>query len=152
MIHYMLDTDICSYIIREKPIKVFERFETLDMDQLCISVVTYAELIYGVEYSSSKKINRSIVDSFVGHLNIMEWDKSAAEHYGKIRASLQAGGNIIGAMDMMIAAHAVSRKKTLVTNNEKHFIRVPKLNVENWAYPVSSACTRSLVARHSFMS
>ena len=133
MIQYMLDTDICSYIIREKPIKVFERFESLDMDQLCISVVTYAELIYGVEHSSSKKINRSIVDDFVNHLNIMEWDKTAAEHYGKIRAFLQANGNIIGAMDMMIAAHAVSQKMTLVTNNEKHFNKVPKLNVENWA-------------------
>lgn len=132
MIQYMLDTDICSYIIREKPIKVFERFETLEMDQLCISVITYAELIYGVEHSSSKKINRSIVDDFANHLNIIEWDKSAAEHYGKIRAFLQAGGNIIGAMDMMIAAHAVSQKMTLVTNNEKHFKRIPKLNIENW--------------------
>lgn len=132
MIQYMLDTDICSYIIREKPIKVFERFETLEMNQLCISVITYAELIYGVEHSSSKKINRSIVDDFANHLNIIEWDKSAAEHYGKIRAFLQAGGNIIGAMDMMIAAHAVSQKTTLVTNNEKHFKRVPALNIENW--------------------
>jgi tRNA(fMet)-specific endonuclease VapC len=129
----MLDTDICSYIIREKPLKVFERFEALDMDQLFISVVTYAELIYGVEHSSSKKMNRSIVEDFVNHLNIIEWDKSAAEQYGKIRAFLHAGGNIIGAMDMMIAAHAVSQKMTLITNNEKHFKRVPKLNVENWA-------------------
>ncbi len=133
MIQYMLDTDICSYIIREKPLKVFERFEALDMDQLFISVVTYAELIYGVEHSSSKKMNRSIVEDFVNHLNIIEWDKSAAEQYGKIRAFLQAKGNIIGAMDMMIAAHAVSQKMTLITNNEKHFKRVPKLNVENWA-------------------
>jgi len=128
----MLDTDICSYIIREKPIKVFNRFETLDMERLCISVVTYAELIYGVENSSSKKINRTIVNDFVNHLNIIEWDRSAAEHYGKIRASLQASGNIIGAMDMMIAAHAVSQQMTLVTNNEKHFKRVPALNIENW--------------------
>ncbi|MCM2285543.1 MAG: type II toxin-antitoxin system VapC family toxin [Desulfobacula sp.] len=133
MIQYMLDTDICSYIIREKPLKVFERFEALDMDQLCISVVTYAELIYGVEHSSSKKMNRSIVEDFVNHLQVIEWDISAAEQYGKIRAFLQAKGDIIGAMDMMIAAHAVSRKMTLVTNNEKHFKRVPKLNVENWA-------------------
>jgi|JFJP01.1.fsa_nt_gi tRNA(fMet)-specific endonuclease VapC len=132
MIQYMLDTDICSYIIREKPIKVFNRFETLDMERLCISVVTYAELIYGVENSSSKKINRTIVNDFVNHLNIIEWDRSAAEHYGKIRASLQASGNIIGAMDMMIAAHAVSQQMTLVTNNEKHFKRVPALNIENW--------------------
>ncbi|MCD4677314.1 MAG: type II toxin-antitoxin system VapC family toxin [Desulfobacula sp.] len=128
----MLDTDICSYIIRERPLKVFEHFETLTMDQFCISVVTYAKLIYGVEHSSSIKINRSIVDQFVKHLSIIDWNKNAAEHYGNIRAILQAGGNVIGAMDMMIAAHARSQNMTLVTNNEKHFKRVPKLQVENW--------------------
>ena len=129
----MLDTDICSYIIRERPIKVFEHFETLKMDQLCISVVTYAELIYGVEHSSSKTINKTIVEQFVKHLNVIDWDKKAAEHYGNIRERLQVQGNIIGAMDMMIAAHARSQKMILVTNNEKHFKRVPKLKVENWA-------------------
>ncbi len=128
----MLDTDICSYIIRERPIKVFEHFETLKMDQLCISVVTYAELIYGVEHSSSKTINKTIVEQFVKHLNVIDWDKKAAEHYGNIRERLQVQGNIIGAMDMMIAAHARSQKMILVTNNEKHFKRVPKLKVENW--------------------
>jgi len=132
MIRYMLDTDICSYIIRERPLKVFEHFEALKMDQICISAVTYAELIYGVEHSSSKKINRSIVNQFVKHLSIIDWNKKAAEHYGNIRAILQADGNIIGAMDMMIAAHARSRKMVLVTNNEKHFKRVPKLQIENW--------------------
>jgi len=132
MTRFMLDTDICSYIIRERPLKVFDRFEALEMDQICISVVTYAELIYGVEHSSSKKINRSIVDDFVKHLNIIPWDKDAAEHYGNIRASLQANGNVIGAMDMMIAAHARSKKTTLVTNNEKHFSRVSNLKIENW--------------------
>ncbi len=132
MIHYMLDTDICSYILRERPIEVLEHFETLEMDQLCISVVTYAELIYGVEHSSSKKINRSIVDQFVKHLSVINWDKKAAEHYGNIREFLQVKGNVIGAMDMMIAAHARSQKMILVTNNEKHFKRVPKLKVENW--------------------
>ena len=133
MIHYMLDTDVCSYIIRERPIEVLEHFETLKMDQLCISVVTYAELIYGVEHSSSKKINRSIVDQFVKHLSVINWDKKAAEHYGNIRVFFQVKGNVIGAMDMMIAAHARSQKMILVTNNEKHFKRVPKLKVENWA-------------------
>ena len=128
----MLDTDICSYIIREKPLKVFEHFEKLEMNQICISVVTYAELVYGVEHSSSKKINRSIVDNFVKHLDIVNWDKAAAEHYGKIRETLQSRGNIIGAMDMMIAAHAVSKGMILVTNNEKHFKKVPELNIENW--------------------
>ena len=130
---YMLDTDICSYIIRERPMQVFEHFKKIEMTQLYISVVTYAELIYGVEHSSSKKVNRPIIDDFVRHLSIISWDQEAAEHYGKIRAFLRAEGNIIGSMVMMIAAHARSRKMTLVTNNDKHFKRVPKLQVENWA-------------------
>jgi len=132
MICYMLDTDICSYVIREKPLKIFNHFEGLEMSQLCISVITYAELIYGVEHSSSKKINRPIIDDFIRHLNILPWEKEAAEHYGNIRAFLRAEGNIIGSMDMMIAAHARSQKMILVTNNDKHFKRVPKLKVENW--------------------
>lgn len=129
----MLDTDICSYIIRERPLQVLEHFKQVEMEQLCISVVTYAELIYGVEHSSSKKVNRVVIDDFVQHLTIVPWDEEAAEHYGNIRAYLQAEGKIIGSMDMMIAAHARSRKMTLVTNNDKHFKRVPKLTVENWA-------------------
>ncbi len=133
MILYMLDTDICSYIIRERPLQVLEHFKRVEMDHLCISVVTYAELLYGVEHSSSKKVNRSIIDDFILHLSIIPWNEEAAEHYGNIRAYLQAKGRVIGSMDMMIAAHARSQKMTLVTNNDKHFKRVPKLIVENWA-------------------
>jgi len=130
---YMLDTDICSYIIRERPVQVLEHFKQVEMEQLCISVVTYAELIFGVEHSSSKKVNRAIIDDFVQHLSIISWDEEAAEHYGKIRAYLQAKGKVIGSMDMMIAAHARSQGMTVVTNNDRHFKRVPKLTVENWA-------------------
>ena len=133
MILYMLDTDICSYIIRERPLQVLEHFKQVEMEQLCISVVTYAELIYGVEHSSSKKVNRVVIDDFVRHLTIVPWGEEAAEHYGSIRAYLQTEGKVIGSMDMMIAAHARSQKMTLVTNNDKHFKRVPKLIVENWA-------------------
>ena len=132
MIRYMLDTDICSYVIRERPLEVFEQFKKVDVNQLCISTVTYAELIYGVEHSSSRKINRPIIDDFVRHLDIITWDEDAAEHYGKIRAFLRAEGNIIGSMDVMIAAHARSQNMILITNNDKHFKRVPKLRVENW--------------------
>jgi tRNA(fMet)-specific endonuclease VapC len=133
MILYMLDTDICSYIIKERPLQVLEHFKQVEMEQLCISAVTYAELIYGVEHSSSKKVNRVVIEDFVLHLTIVPWGEEAAEHYGSIRAYLQAEGKIIGSMDMMIAAHARSQKMTLVTNNDKHFKRVPKLTVENWA-------------------
>jgi tRNA(fMet)-specific endonuclease VapC len=129
---YMLDTDTCSYIIRERPIGVLEHFRKLAMEQICISTVTYAELLYGVERSSSKRINRPIIDDFVQHLDVIDWDSAAAEQYGKIRADLEARGQPIGAMDMMIAAHAKSIKAVLVTNNQKHFARIKGLKVENW--------------------
>ena len=132
MIRYMLDTDICSYIMREKPLHVFERFDALEMSQFCISVITYAEFMYGIAYSSNPEETAVVVDRFVEHVSVIPWDRPAAERYGKIRASLQAAGNIIGAMDMMIAAHALSCDMVLVTNNEKHFKRVQGLRVENW--------------------
>ena len=129
----MLDTDMCSYIIKEHPESVRQRFQTLAMEQLCISVVTYAELIYGVARSSSKRVNRPIIEDFVRHLDVMDWDTEAADQYGVIRAELEAAGTPIGAMDMMIAAHAKSIKAVLVTNNQKHFTKVKGLKVENWA-------------------
>ena len=129
---YMLDTDTCSYIIRERPISVLERFRKFAMEQICISSVTYAELLYGVARSSSKRINRPIIDDFVRHLDVIDWDTGAAEQYGQIRADLEARGEPVGAMDMMIAAHAKSIKAVLVTNNQKHFARIKGLKVENW--------------------
>jgi len=129
---YMLDTDMCSYIIKEHPESVRHRFQTLAMEQLCISVVTYAELIYGVERSSSKRVNRPIIEDFVRHLDVMDWDTEAADQYGVIRAELEAAGTPIGAMDMMIAAHAKSIKAVLVTNNQKHFTKVKGLKIDNW--------------------
>lgn len=128
----MLDTDMCSYIIKEHPESVRQRFQTLAMEQLCISVVTYAELIYGVARSSSKRVNRPIIEDFVRHLDVMDWDTEAADQYGVIRAELEAAGTPIGAMDMMIAAHAKSIKAVLVTNNQKHFTKVKGLKVDNW--------------------
>jgi len=129
---YILDTDTSSYIIKERPASVRSEFEKLSMEQLCISVVTYAELQYGVERSSTKKVNHQVVADFVRHLTIYEWDDDAAEHYGKIRTSLEQKGRLIGAMDMMIAAHARSLDAILVTNNEKHFKQVGGLKIVNW--------------------
>lgn len=132
MRRYMLDTDTCSYIIKERPASVLKRFRKLTMEQICISVVTYAELLYGVERSSSKRINRRIVDDFARHLDVLSWGHEAAEQYGKIRADLEAGGTPIGAMEVLIAAHARSLKAVLVTNNRKHFSKVKALQLENW--------------------
>ena len=133
MKRYMLDTDMCSYIIKERPESVRQRFQTLAMEQLCVSVVTYAELIYGVERSISKRINRPIIEDFVRHLDVLNWDTEAADQYGVIRAELEAAGTPIGAMDMMIAAHAKSIKAVLVTNNQKHFTKVKGMKVDNWS-------------------
>lgn len=132
MTAYMLDTDMCSYIIRERPIQVLEHLQQHAMEQIHISVVSYAELLYGVELSSSKKVNRAVIAEFVLHLGVLPWDAAAAEEYGNIRAFLKKEGQIIGAMDLMIAAHARSQKMILVSNNDRHFRRVPRLKLENW--------------------
>lgn len=102
------------------------------MEQICISAVTYAELLYGIERASSKRINRPIVDDFVRHLDVLDWGGEAVEHYGQLRAELEAHGTPIGAMAMLIAAHARSLNVALVTNNQKHFSKVKALKIENW--------------------
>lgn len=132
MIKYMLDTDICSYIMRERPIELLKRFSALEMSQFCISIISYAEFLYGVQKSANPDKHQTVVDQFILHVDVLTWDQAAADHYGRIRAELEAQGQTIGNMDMMIAAHARSQSMTLVTNNEKHFQRVPDLRIENW--------------------
>ncbi|MCH9698524.1 MAG: type II toxin-antitoxin system VapC family toxin [Gammaproteobacteria bacterium] len=133
MKRYMLDTDMCSYIIKQHPVSVLLHFQKLSMEQICISIISYAELMYGVERSSSKRINRPIIENFLRHLDVVEWGIAAADQYSVIRAELESKGNPIGAMDMLISAHAKSIKAVLVTNNQKHFTKVNGLKVENWA-------------------
>lgn len=128
----MLDTDICSYIIKRRPVSAFEVFDKMDGAQLCVSILTYAELLFGVERVSSKKINRKIVDEFMARLRVLDWDKAAAEHYAHLRAYLEKKGKPIGHMDMQIAAHALSAGAAIVTNNIRHFAHVPKLKTVNW--------------------
>ena len=129
---YMLDTDTSIYTIKNRPISVRKQFVKLEMDQICISVVTYAELIFGTENSSDPKRNRAVLDHFARHLTVHDWDTTAAEHYGSVRHKLEREGTPIGSMDMMIAAHALSIGAVLVTNNEKHFRRVGGLKLTNW--------------------
>ena len=132
MKRYMLDTDTSSNIIRNRPESVRVRFGKLDSSQLCISVITHAELLYGVKSAASSRTIRPAVEDFVRRLTVFDWDSTAAEHYADIRTKLEAGGTPIGNMDMLIAAHARSVSAVLVTNNEKHFRRVSALTVENW--------------------
>ncbi len=132
MKRYMLDTDTSSYIIRNRPESVRVRFGKLDSSQVCISVITHAELLYGVKSATSARTIRPAVEDFVRRLTVLEWDSVAAEHYADIRVKLETGGTPIGNMDLMIAAHARSLSAVIVTNNEKHFRRVSGLTVENW--------------------
>jgi tRNA(fMet)-specific endonuclease VapC len=133
MARFLLDTDICSYVIRDRPAKVRARMNAVPIGEQAISSVTYAELMYGVERSSKPSTNRAIVSRFVAHLAVLAWDANAAEHYADIRTWLDRSGTPIGAMDLMIAAHARSLGAAVVTNNLRHFERVPRLRVENWA-------------------
>jgi tRNA(fMet)-specific endonuclease VapC len=129
----MLDTDICSYIIKNRPDSVRLKFQKLSMESVCISIVTYAELMYGVEKSSSRKVNRSVIEHFISHLTVIAWGIEAADNYATVRTKLESKSSPIGAMDMMIAAHAKSLSAVLVTNNEKHFNKISGLPIENWA-------------------
>lgn len=128
----MLDNDICSHIVRERPISVLEKFKTLSAADLCISVITQAELCYVVQRSSSKKMNHAIIESFISRLVVLDWNTDAAKFYGNLRASMEAKGMGIGNMDLMIASHSLSMGATFVTNNIRHFNMVEGLKIENW--------------------
>lgn len=128
----MLDTDICITILREKSPEAKAFLFKTDPASLCISVITEAELLYGVAKSQHKKANRKVVDDFLERIVVMEWDSDAAACYAELRALLEAKGKMIGNMDMLIAAHALSLNAALVTNNIKHFQQVPKLRLEKW--------------------
>jgi tRNA(fMet)-specific endonuclease VapC len=129
---YMLDTDICSYVLRSRPASVKARFDEAGSDALSVSTVVLAELLYGAaRHPAGVAIRREIVD-FVSRLAVLPWDEAAAEHYGDIRAELEKRGKPLGAMDLMIAAHARSRGATLVSNDVRHFRRVEGLPLANW--------------------
>lgn len=129
---YMLDTNICIYIIRKQPENVLRRFEHLKLGEVCLSSVTMAELQYGAEKSQHQKKNRAALQEFTAPLEIMPFDEAVSSYYGRIRAFLEKKGTLIGALDMMIAAHALCLGSVLVTNNKREFQRVPDLKVEDW--------------------
>lgn len=129
---YMLDTNICIYTIKHKPEAVIKAFLAHDPDELCVSSITYAELMYGVGKSAAPERNRLAIMMFLSPLSVLEFDASAAEQYGSIRADLERKGTPIGAMDLLIAAHAKSEHLILVTNNTREFFRVEGLQAEDW--------------------
>jgi tRNA(fMet)-specific endonuclease VapC len=129
---YMLDTNICSYILKNHPLSVKARFDEVGADLLAISSIVLAELYYGAARHPKGVTIRREIDDFTSRLKIIAWDELAANHYGSIRTALEKKGTPTGSMDMLIAAHARSSKATLVTNNTKHFENVPELLIANW--------------------
>ena len=129
---YMLDTDTCAFILRRSSQTLLDRIQTVPLERQVMSMVTLAELLYGVQISSRKKDNRAAVDALTRHLSVIDWFRDAAEHYADIRADLKKKGQLIGSNDLMIAAHARSLDAIVVTNNQKDFRRVKGLKHENW--------------------
>ena len=130
---FMLDTNIIAYAKNNKPETVLEKLQSYAPDELCISVVTLAELEYGVFNSSNPDRNQLALTLFLAGIEILPFDDDAAVEYGRIRADLRKKGAPIGANDLMIAAHAKSRGLVLVTNNTREFERVEGLEIEDWA-------------------
>ena len=134
---FLLDTNTCIYIIRQKPAWVVERFSSLAVESIGVSSITVSELWYGVCKSRKVEQNQEALVEFLLPLAVAPYDESAAVAYGAIRASLERSGKTIGPLDLMIAAHAHSLDVTLVTNNVKEFRRVDGLAIENWAEQIS---------------
>ena len=130
---FMLDTDICIYIIKQKPVSVLNHLKLFQPEYLAMSAITFAELMNGAKKSQYIQENVSKLNALAELLNILPFDRLAADFYGDVRSSLEKRGEIIGSNDLLIAAHALSLDLILVTNNEKEFKRVKGLKIENWA-------------------
>jgi tRNA(fMet)-specific endonuclease VapC len=133
VIAYMLDTNICIYIIKKKPDQVIERLRHTRVPDVGVSSITLSELEYGAAKSARPEQNKVAIVEFLAPLEILPYDDMAAQEYGKVRVYLEKQGTPIGSMDMLIAAHALSLNCILVTNNESEFRRIPALKIENWA-------------------
>jgi len=129
----MLDTDICIYTIKRKPIRVLKRLETCQPGTVVMSVVTFAELVSGAKKSQYVEENLRRLNALSELIDVLSFDKNAAMAYGDVRSSLEKRGLVIGGNDLFIAAHALSLNLTLVTNNQREFSRVKELKIENWA-------------------
>jgi tRNA(fMet)-specific endonuclease VapC len=129
----MLDTNICIYVIKNRPAALRERFDQL-AEALCISAITLGKLLYGVQKSARRSQNLQAVEQFTARLEVLPFSVKAAAHFGQIRAELARVGLLCGGYDMLIAAHARSEGLTLITNNIREFQRMPGLRIENWAH------------------
>ena len=129
---YLLDTDICIHLIRRKPLPLLHKLTAQPLGEVGVSAITVAELQYGVRRSQLPKQNEQALEMFLLPLVIADFDYDATLAYGRVRADLEAGGQPIGPLDTLIAAHALSLAAILVTNNLREFGRVAGLRIENW--------------------
>ena len=132
VIRYMLDTDACIALIKHRPEAMRSRLTPLSPQEVGISGIAAAELWFGVAHSQKKKQNRAALKDFLDYATLLDWPCEAAPLYGEMRTRLQKQGTPIGAMDLLIAAHALLLDAVLVTNNTREFKRVPDLKIENW--------------------
>ncbi len=130
---FLIDTNICIYIMNNHPPEVIQKFREIGVGNIGISSITTAELQYGAYKSKQIKKNLKRLDEFLSPFEVLAYDENASNHYGKIRSDLERQGSVIGPLDMLIAAHALSENLTLITNNEQEFNRIKSLKVENWA-------------------
>ncbi|ABZ95752.1 VapC-like nucleic acid-binding protein [Leptospira biflexa serovar Patoc strain 'Patoc 1 (Ames)'] len=132
MNHYLLDTNICIYIINKKPENVYQKFKKISLDNIFISSITEFELRYGVQKSQKADKNQKTLNEFLGYLNVINFDSESASVAGTIRTKLEKKGEIIGPYDLLIASQAIASDIILVTNNEKEYKRIKELKIENW--------------------
>ena len=130
---YLIDTNICIYIMNKRPPAVIKKFKRFELGEIGISTITVSELQYGVSKSNHRKKNADRLEEFLAPLEMLTYDQMAARVYGDIRFQLENLGQPIGPLDLLIAAHAISRDLVLITNNEREFKRIKRLKVENWA-------------------
>lgn len=136
MPRYMLDTDMCSYIMKRSHPSVLKQLRRVRVADVCISVITKSELLFGVEISPRRQHDEAALKAFLVHVDALDYPDQASPHYADIRADLKRRGLLIGANDLFIAAHARSLGLTLVTNNTHEFRRVPHLILENWTVSI----------------
>lgn len=132
MPRYMLDTDTCSYIMKRSNDAVLKRLQRVPVSEVCMSIITKSELLFGVELSPRRAQDELALNAFLGYVEALDFTDDASYHYAKIRADLKTRGTMIGANDLFIAAHARSLGTTLVTNNTREFGRIRNLKIENW--------------------
>jgi tRNA(fMet)-specific endonuclease VapC len=132
MLRYMLDTDICSYVMKRSHDALLRRLQKVPVSDVCVSVVSKSELLYGVEVSPRRQQDEAALNAFLNYVEVLDFPDNASSHHAQIRAQLKKSGKMIGANDLFIAAHARSLGLTLVTHSTQDFRRVNRLAIEDW--------------------